>query len=285
MYRNLEKKVIYYATYNTTLAVFTPAIGYTQVSPPQTTEGITALIGQYETWILFGLILIALLVFLLIMIPKWQASKFTDQKERFNNENEARKTLAQIIGGAAILIGLFFSWQTLRVDKEEQITELFTRAIDQLGAKDRLGNKILEVRLGGIYALERIARDSERDHWQIMEVLTTYVRENAPSTPNKNKQVNKNKSKEDHLKHEEKPLKPDADIQAILTVIGRREAKYDKEGERLDLTEANLGGANLGGANLVGAKLGGAILLGAKLVGADLVEANLRGSHPCGSRP
>ncbi len=41
----------------------------------------------------------------------------------------------------------------------------------------------LEVRLGGIYALERIARDSPKDHWTIMEVLTAYVRENSPPNP------------------------------------------------------------------------------------------------------
>jgi len=38
----------------------------------------------------------------------------------------------------------------------------------------------LELRLGGIYALERIAQESEKDYWPIMEVLTTYVREHAP---------------------------------------------------------------------------------------------------------
>src|SRR3982751_6161439 len=38
------------------------------------------------------------------------------------------------------------------------------------------GGPNLEVRLGAIYALERIPRDSERDHWPIMEVLCAYVR-------------------------------------------------------------------------------------------------------------
>ena len=61
-------------------------------------------------------------------------------------------------------------------------TERFTRAIDQLGATDdKEGEPKLEIRLGAIYALERIARDSpERDYATIMEVLTAYVRDNAP---------------------------------------------------------------------------------------------------------
>lgn len=38
----------------------------------------------------------------------------------------------------------------------------------------------LEVRVGAIYALERISQDSERDRFQIMEILTAYVRQNSP---------------------------------------------------------------------------------------------------------
>src|SRR5712691_8827678 len=70
----------------------------------------------------------------------------------------------------------------LEVDREAQITNRFTQAIGQLGAELKDGRPNLEVRLGGIYALERIARDSPRDHWTIMEILTAYVRQNAPWT-------------------------------------------------------------------------------------------------------
>src|SRR6056297_82409 len=37
----------------------------------------------------------------------------------------------------------------------------------------------LEVRIGAIYALERISQDGARDHIQIMEILCAYIRENA----------------------------------------------------------------------------------------------------------
>jgi len=52
--------------------------------------------------------------------------------------------------------------------------------IEQLGATDLRGNPKLEVRLGGIYSLERIANESEKDHFAIMEVLGSYVRLHAP---------------------------------------------------------------------------------------------------------
>ena len=86
--------------------------------------------------------------------------------------------IAQSIAGIALIGGLFFTWwnmdiardttaknlqianETLRIAQDGQITERFSRAIDQLGDRDRL-----EVRLGGIHSLERIARNSEADHY------------------------------------------------------------------------------------------------------------------------
>ncbi len=41
----------------------------------------------------------------------------------------------------------------------------------------------IEVRLGAVYALERISQDSDRDHMQIMEILCAYIRTNAPCGP------------------------------------------------------------------------------------------------------
>jgi hypothetical protein len=95
-------------------------------------------------------------------------------------ESDARTAVIQALGGAALLIGLYSTSKTLRTTQEGQITDRFTKAINQLG---ETGPAKLAIRLGGIYALERIARESERDHWPIMEILTAYVREHAPWLP------------------------------------------------------------------------------------------------------
>ena len=67
----------------------------------------------------------------------------------------------------APIIGGYFAWRNLRVANESQVTDRFTKAIDQLGSErsDKDGKPVpnLEVWLGGIYAFERIARDSPRD--------------------------------------------------------------------------------------------------------------------------
>jgi hypothetical protein len=177
-------------------------------------------------------------------------------------------------------VGLRTSQETLRVNQKTlettqqgQITERFTKAIEQLGDKERL-----MVRLGGIYALERIARDSESDHWAVMEVLTAFVREQPPAqtmSPDKS-------SGERETKQTTQDWKLPADIQAILTVVGRRTRTFGNgEPQRLDLRNTNLqgallGGAQLQGANLRGARLQEAFLGGAQLQGTDLTAvANL----------
>lgn len=63
----------------------------------------------------------------------------------------------------------------------------------------------IEVRIGAIYSLERIAQDSLRDHVQIMEILCTYIRENSPAW----KTINQIRT----------------DIATALTIIGRRTEK------------------------------------------------------------
>jgi hypothetical protein len=120
-------------------------------------------------------LLLPLFWLLLWKLPQWQVAAVPEMKDRIDLESKSRQTMAQILGGAALLVGLYFTSQTLRTTQEGQITDRFTKAIDQLG-KDTLA-----IRLGGIYALERIARDSESDHWAVMEVLTAFVREHRPA--------------------------------------------------------------------------------------------------------
>jgi uncharacterized protein YjbI with pentapeptide repeats len=237
--------------------------------------------------IVLSIILVVFLLFWLLLwkLPQWQVAAVPEMKDRIDLETRSRQTMAQILGGAALLGGLCFTTQTLRLSQEDlqltqegQITERFTKAIDQLG---KSGKENLAVRLGGIYALERIAKDSAKDHEQIIEVLTAFVRE----------QTHVQKTIPDQLppaageSPEQGREKVSADVQAILTVLGRRTRTIgDGESQRLDLSKAQLQGANLQGAkfqgaDLQGANLRGADLEGAKLQRADLQGANLRGAN------
>ena len=161
-------------------------------------------------------------------------------------------TLVQIITALLVLAGLYWTSRRVVATEEGHITDRFTRAIAQLG-DDKMA-----IRLGGIYALERIAKDSEKDHGPIMEVLTAYVRENAP------------RQEEDP---QTAPAPLPTDLQAILTVLRRRETTGKNRGnDPLDLSHTRLVGANLYEADLRGANL-----CEADLRGADLTRAILGG--------
>jgi len=218
--------------------------------PRSTVWGSTILHFVHENPVFVVALLISLLLpciwLLLWKLPQWQVAAVPEMKDRIDLESKSRQTLAQILGGAALLVGLYFTSQTLRTTQEGQITDRFTKAITQLGDKN------IAVRLGGIYALERIAKDSASDHWSVMEVLTAFVREQAPvKTLPPDKTSAERESMESPLEQ-----KPPADIQAILTVIGRRTRTLgNAETERLDLRNTNLQRANLRGAQLQEANL------------------------------
>jgi uncharacterized protein YjbI with pentapeptide repeats len=164
--------------------------------------------------------------------------------------------------------------------QDKQITERFTKAVEQLASPE------IAVRLGGIYALERIANNSKDDHWTIMEVLTAFVRE-PPSLKAPLEEEKPLLELPTHIqkaKDGKQPQKLRIDIQAALTVIGRRDTKQDLENQKLDLSNADIAGANLReaklqGANFYQANLQGADLTKAQLRGADLGNTNLQQAH------
>lgn len=238
---------------------------------------------------------ITAIIAFLIFVPQCQTASIRHDTTRLEREDNARRTLAQIIGGFVVLAGASIAWWRLRVAQEElkvtregQVTERFSRAIEHLG------NSSLDVRLGGIYALERIARDSRRDHWPIMEILTAYVREHAQwDPPPADEQPAADEPRPALLPDpgsgdDDKPPRLATDIQAVLTILKRRQANYDPSWEGLDLCNTDLRGANLykatlqranfSKANLQRAYLSMATLQGAYFIGADLQRARLAGA-------
>lgn len=200
-------------------------------------------------------------------------------KDRIVLNNTINGSLVQAAGGVLLFVTAYVSWQNLKatqrnvlVAEEKQVTERFTQAINQLGNE---GN--ITVRLGGIYALERISKDSPKDHWTIMEVLTSFIQEKSPLPKSAKPMEQQSAGTENPSEVEEQlPEKVTKDVQAALTVIGRRDAKNDpkKTNRKIDLSRTFLVKANLIAANLSGADLSGATLSG----GADLSEANLSGA-------
>ncbi|WP_302893442.1 pentapeptide repeat-containing protein [Actinomadura luzonensis] len=205
-------------------------------------------------------------------------------KEHFDAVIAERGTRLQRTSTWGVVFGLLFTAgslvytaRSLETSQEGQITDRYTKAVEQLSSKT------IDVRLGAIYALQRLAQDSERDRRTIVNVMAAYVREHDP----------KPKAK--------RPLRPKTDVQAALTVLG---TVYLRPGEALtarnacycdlaevriphadlyglnfrqaDLREADLSRVDLRWAGLSGADLREAFLSRAGLRRADLSEADLR---------
>ena len=123
-----------------------------------------------------------------------------------------------------------------------QVTERLSRAVDQLAHEEE------GIQLGGIYALERIYRDSVEHRAAVTEVLAAAVRARS----------NVEKASDSV---------PTIAAEAVA-VLARREIADETPSARLQ-------GAYLKGATLPRSNLFGAILIGADLFGADLTDADL----------
>ena len=178
-----------------------------------------------------------------------------------------------LAAGALVFTALNFSllrrnlqqadqWQRRahELTEQGQVTDRYTKAIEQLGSDK------LDVRIGGIYALERIARDSGTDHPAVVEVLAAFIREHS----------REQWPPPDHPadRGQERSTRPD--VQAAAAVLGHRDPTQDKR--RIHLNDADLAGVHLRDANLVGADLSGADFTGAVLREAHLESADLRGA-------
>ncbi|MFI1655506.1 pentapeptide repeat-containing protein [Streptomyces sp. NPDC020472] len=191
--------------------------------------------------------------------------------------------------GLAAVAAVLFTWVTVGQTKDEiriaehgQITNRFNVAVQNLGSKT------LDVRLGGIYALQRIMQDSTRDQPTVVAVLSAYVREHAPDPKGARTGV-------DH--------RPSTDVQAAATVLTRRNPDPDADAvvdlQFSDLRAVRLDHPHLGNANLAysdlrfavmpyadlsKAQVGHTSLNGADLADSQLSEVDLRGSTLTGSR-
>jgi uncharacterized protein YjbI with pentapeptide repeats len=238
--------------------------------------GIKQLKFSYLLYFLLSVVLIALIwepVEVLIKSSPFVLPK--DPKEVIALRNEYWKILLQVIAGTIILIGLFFTYWKIRVSEEGQITDRFTRAIEQLGSTK------IEVRLGGIFSLERISIDSRKDRGTIMQILASFVRENSSNlkldriasrdTIQKKRPSNKTEEKSNAVS----PAKASSiDIQSALAVIGRR--KRDKKYEhQIDLRYTDLRGFDFQAANFRNTLFWESNLQECNFLLADLREARL----------
>jgi hypothetical protein len=176
----------------------------------------------------------------------WAADGLAHHDVGSAKEGELLQTARDAARGRLLTLGaglfaagaLIFTARTFALSRQGQVTDRYTKAIEQLGETDKL-----DMRLGGICSLERVARDSARDHPTVMEVLTAFIRRQSHEP-----------LRQSCAACAESGQSPRPDVQAALTVVGRRASVRDIR--PIDLTGANLAHAKIPhGVDLVRAHL------------------------------
>ena len=229
---------------------------------------------------------VPLAVFILLSVVFWD----------WLNAGESGSTTIRNIG--LVIAGLvalpLAVWRSLVAERQAGAAQRQADAAQQSLLNERyqrgaemLGNEVLSVRLGGIYALQRLAEEHpEQYHIQIMRLFCSFVRH-----PIKDEGTKARSGTEDAPRVRE-------DVQAVMAAIASRrmrqldleqDANYELDLRDADLSgmwlvDANLSDARLWDVNLCGAiasraNLSGAALWGANLSSADLDDANLSGAE------
>jgi len=230
--------------------------------PPVWFDGALFLVGS------FGVIIFLSAVYTLV-----RTILFSNAIE----ESGDVRGLAFIIFG---LIGLpFVIWRAIVAQgnldrsKDRDYADLFTKAVEQLGATrekgsgdDRVLEPNIEVRVGAIYALERISRDSERDHIAVIETLCAYIRNNFEAV-----------SLRPFDSYTELPSAR-IDLQVAVQVIGRRSSVrvgYEIDQRcRLDLSRVNFTGVDFSHG-----KFNFASFRSCRMFNVNFESANLNGAQ------
>ncbi|MEV5719052.1 pentapeptide repeat-containing protein [Amycolatopsis mediterranei] len=214
---------------------------------------------------------VAVLVVLCVgFVPSWLVGNAPGlgAPDRLKAVNDVRATLLQALGGllalAGVGLGAVLTSRQLLLNRESRSIDLFTKAIDQLGAEQE------PTRQGAVYALEQLAELDSRYRGHIHALLTSFVCSRAPWVPGTPRREGG----------------PAGDVAAAIGALrrgGMIEPGAASELERVDLRDADLTGLAIprvcfAGANLEGAVLRNATLAGATLTGALLRDADLRGA-------
>jgi hypothetical protein len=190
-------------------------------------------------------IVLGLSVLVLRLSPIWLVGTpdGVSAAERLNAVNTVRTTLIQFVGAFGLYGSIVYAARTFALTGRGQSADRYMKAIEQIACDEP------RIIIGGIYALEQIAREDKRYASVVIDVLSALVRERAS-----------------------RPVSAvPADVQAALTALTR----FKSGTGYLDLRNLHLPGVNLQNAKFQRAKLSGSDLSGAILVDADLAGADL----------
>lgn len=191
-------------------------------------------------------------------------------QDRYN----ARLLVVSIGGAVVVGVGLLYTGRNYRLSHRGQVTDRFAKALERLDSDQPY------IRIGGVYAMAHVMRDSPNHHDDVVEVLHAFIRHHAPR--------NITTSDRPSLAHSDNTMEtlstpappvPAPDIQTAITALAHRPPRPERRKinlANLHLAAADLQDAQLNSSNLQRANLTGANLKHADLSNADLAHAILR---------
>ncbi|MBJ2151005.1 pentapeptide repeat-containing protein [Paracoccus sp. IB05] len=238
-----------------------------------------------------ALILLALVRGFALLLPQAAAPRpvFAFLTGRSGGENIGTGALiVAILGSPLVIWATMLKHRTVSFQKEGHMTDRISKAVEQLGAEKTVkadtredGKTIertepnIEVRVGGLLSLERIAEDSMRfdtgrDHIRVMQIICAYLRQNSPMKT---------------LKPSQTPFSirtPRLDLQIATDVLCRRtaEQRHLETNRRYRL---ELSGVDFDGMTLTKGDFTGALMIRCRFEAAYLDHANLTGARLHGS--
>ena len=235
-------------------------------------------VWEKHRWVRLAVIAVLITLAIVLVgggsIAVWLQWEWLRSSEGTNASNgDTLRNVGFIIAGMAALG--FAIWRGVVAQSQAKAAHGQTETAQQSLLNERyqrgaemLGSSVLSVRLGGIYALQRLAEEhTEHYHVQVMRLFCAFVR-NPPRMR--------------RTRAARKELRPD--VQVVISAIGERSDSAQlleaEAGFKPDLRSSNLENAEMRemiftGADLQDARIGGADLVRTELSGAHLPKANL----------
>ncbi|BAQ70102.1 Pentapeptide repeat protein [Rhodovulum sulfidophilum] len=227
------------------------------------------------------------------------AQRFASVEGQYEAIRNAGLVLAGLIGVPFLVWRSIVAQKQVEVAEQGLITDRLNKAIEGLGAEKTVKRRLthpdgtteieettepnIEVRIGAIYALERISQDSDRDHVNVMEILCAYICENSHRPPSS--QPPSRSEDTDAAKASLSELTDLTDVQTALTVLGRRAesrrrletaAHYRLSLSRCNLAKCDLSGADFSHAKFAGSNLNDAFLYRSRFRDCNFTSASMK---------
>jgi uncharacterized protein YjbI with pentapeptide repeats len=230
------------------------------------------------------------------LLPQWQIPPDITGKERAELEDKARATLGSLIGSFALVATVGFTLLQLNETRKAQEDTLEATELGQLGERfsraiEQLGSESLDVRLGGLYSLERFARTRVAtfeltnldDIQTVGRVVGAYIREHA-----KRRRPPRRGLLLQGTRCTAEPRAVPADVAAALDILrtlfpADEEVQFPRDNPLLNLAGVDLSGADLSEIDLQFADLSDAVLVRTVFRRAWLDQANLSGTDARGA--